>query len=418
MIGAAMMTLAMNMGRAAEPPGPITEEERQARLERAASVGEHHLAWVGRFLDDNPRQPQGGIVFIGDSITEHFPLNTALPGLPVINRGIGGDMIPQLRSRLDTSVADLKPSMIYLKIGINDLWWGEYTPKGMVEGYDALLGEIREAAPEARLYVQSTLPTYGTGDELNRNVRKLNDSIVQLAEKHGASYIDLWPMMADESGSLHAEYTNDGVHLTLPGYLAWLNVIVPDGAYYLRVTRSLASRWRDEFTTEYPIAAVSPQGNQFPGGRGPDELIVYMPGEGRTTTGTNEWGIEVAVVNGVVLDGPRGNNSPIPSDGMIVSGHGKAAAWINTNLPAGTPLRIEDNKIIIDPIITGNLFLELWHAVAAMDARGADDSEWEQMVELLKILRQWHDSPTGEERDGLRARALEILEGLNPGRYS
>ncbi len=66
-----------------------------------------------------------------------------------------------------------------------------------------------------------------------------------------------------------------------------------------------------------------------------DYLVVYNSQHG-TTTGTNAWGYEVTVTNGVVSYA-GGNNSTIPTgDGsFVVSGHGTMADWLSANVTAG-----------------------------------------------------------------------------------
>ena len=86
-----------------------------------------------------------------------------------------------------------------------------------------------------------------------------------------------------------------------------------------------------------------PAENEFPGGRGPDQLVLYTPEAGRTHTGTNEWGVEAVVVQGVVVRIME-NNNEIPEDGFVVSGNEAAARWIGENLSPGTPVRLEEEN--------------------------------------------------------------------------
>jgi hypothetical protein len=71
-----------------------------------------------------------------------------------------------------------------------------------------------------------------------------------------------------------------------------------------------------------------------------DELIVYRPSFDQTT-GTNAFGAEAIVKGGVVTEPLdfRGN-SPIPADGFVLSGHGRARSWIMENLTPGTPVLV------------------------------------------------------------------------------
>lgn len=72
--------------------------------------------------------------------------------------------------------------------------------------------------------------------------------------------------------------------------------------------------------------------------RGTDDLILYFTGlNDNGKTGTNQWGYEVAIdKNGVVLEDPHySGNTKIPEGGKVLSGHGKAGAWIKENIKKG-----------------------------------------------------------------------------------
>lgn len=68
-----------------------------------------------------------------------------------------------------------------------------------------------------------------------------------------------------------------------------------------------------------------------------DELIMYTP-RFDLFTRTNQFGTEAIIVGGVITEvrDLRGNN-PIPRDGVVVSGHGRARQWILQNLQPGMP---------------------------------------------------------------------------------
>ncbi|TKG89053.1 hypothetical protein EYV94_26210 [Puteibacter caeruleilacunae] len=92
------------------------------------------------------------------------------------------------------------------------------------------------------------------------------------------------------------------------------------------------------------ITKTDPQKGKFPGGRGSNEIIVYTPAYGEKT-GTNMWGIEAIIENGVVIS-VGDNNSTIPSSGFVVSGNGDAARWITKNLTPGIEVSISDNQLV------------------------------------------------------------------------
>jgi lysophospholipase L1-like esterase len=319
----------------------ITARVEDARTRR----GDHYADRLDLFLRDNPHEAPGGTVFVGDSITEGFPLDAAFRGRNVINRGISGDTITGVLERLDASVTDLHPRQVYLMIGINNLVWAPVSSiETFAEQYSELLPALRRAAPDAEVFVQSILPVAHGYARTNPQIRELNDRIRATAEREGFTYVDLWPRMTDAEGKLRADYTTDGVHLTLEGYEAWLEVIVPPDQFF-EVALGLAPRWKAVHSHSHRIDAVDPPVHgAYPGSRGPNQLIVYTPAYASTETATNIWGTEAVVDHDVVVH-LGGNNSPIPRDGFVVSGHGESAVWVSTNLQPGVQVEHSGDEV-------------------------------------------------------------------------
>lgn len=324
-------------------------EEIQKRIEDARERrGDHYADLLMRFIEETPRQKPGGVVFLGDSITEQFPLEQTFPEQNVINRGIGGDKVTGVIERLDVSSENLKPAKIYLLIGINDILWNQgLSEEDFLEEYDHLLRELKKSAPETDIYVQSILPVSGQFEEAAGKVKKLNSSIKKLASKHDLEYIDLFTPMSDASGHLRTAYTSDGVHLTLKGYLKWLEVIL-DRDEFFNAAVSLGPLWKKRHGTSFPVNAVDAAlEGKYPGNRGPDEMIIYTPKTGRQRTGTNQWGLEAIIENGIVTK-IGGNDNPIPENGFVASGHGDAATWISVNVRPGMKASYDSEIIKIE----------------------------------------------------------------------
>ena len=79
--------------------------------------------------------------------------------------------------------------------------------------------------------------------------------------------------------------------------------------------------------------------------RSTDYLVLYTPAKG-ATTGTNQYGFEAEVIGGKVTKVQDGvGNMAIPSNGVVLSGHGTSRTWLrtyatigaNVTLPGGTP---------------------------------------------------------------------------------
>lgn len=170
------------------------------------------------------------IVFLGNSITDGGEWGELFNNPKVKNRGISGDVVSGVAERL-YQVVDGKPSKIFLLIGINDVSHN-LSATQICSEYESLVKEIREKSPETRLYIQSVFPIdndFNRFKSLNGRedvVVEINKRLPEIARKYKSAYIDLWPVLADkESGKLKKEFTNDGLHLTGPGYAAWVDAV-------------------------------------------------------------------------------------------------------------------------------------------------------------------------------------------------
>jgi len=83
----------------------------------------------------------------------------------------------------------------------------------------------------------------------------------------------------------------------------------------------------------------------YPGGRGPNKLVVYTSNYGEHT-GTNEFGTEAIVTDNIVTS-LSGADSAIPKDGIVISGHGSAKTWISQNITIGSKVYVDvENRTI------------------------------------------------------------------------
>ncbi|MCP4425910.1 MAG: sialate O-acetylesterase [Chloroflexi bacterium] len=161
-----------------------------------------------------------GIVFLGDSLTEWFPLDELFPNVRIKNRGISGDTTAGVLRRLG-QVTGGRPSKIFLLIGTNDIGFN-YSHEITVANYDQILTRIRQESPQTTLYVQTLLPRH---KRYAPKVRAINKEIAALAQKHSCRLIDLHPAFADEQGSLRPEFSNDDLHLLYAGYKLWQKIL-------------------------------------------------------------------------------------------------------------------------------------------------------------------------------------------------
>ena len=70
-----------------------------------------------------PAAGEDRVVFMGDSITDGWGRGRGVffPGKPYINRGIGGQVTPQMLLRFYQDVIALKPKVVVILAGTNDI---------------------------------------------------------------------------------------------------------------------------------------------------------------------------------------------------------------------------------------------------------------------------------------------------------
>ncbi len=100
-------------------------------------------------------------------------------------------------------------------------------------------------------------------------------------------------------------------------------------------------------STKVDVLDPSNAASYFPGGRGANKLVIYTPNYG-IHTGTNEFGTEAIVAENTVTS-LSGADSTIPSNGLVISGHGIAKNWINQNITVGSKVYVDvfNNKITV-----------------------------------------------------------------------
>lgn len=182
----------------------------------------YHQKRLTQFRAENEVLQDGGIVFVGDSITEFFPIKKYLArDLPLINRGIAGTDANWLLDNLEEQVLSLSPQKIFLMIGINDLGLG-YSVADTVGKIAELLSQLRIGAYGADIYLLSILPVNEAPAfaktvkiRKNQDIQALNASLSMLP---GVEFIDLYHDFVNQEGNLEESFTTDGLHLSQKAY--------------------------------------------------------------------------------------------------------------------------------------------------------------------------------------------------------
>lgn len=143
-------------------------------------------------------------------------------GLKVFNRGISGNKVFQLAERWETDCFALKPDVLSILIGVNDLWHA-LNPKlayaGTVEIYErdyhTLVERTRKALPRVKLIICEpfVLRCGAVNDQWFPEFDRYRAAARRVADRHQATFVPFQTMF-DEAVkyALPAHWANDGVH--------------------------------------------------------------------------------------------------------------------------------------------------------------------------------------------------------------
>jgi lysophospholipase L1-like esterase len=187
------------------------------------SRNEHWHERTALFKDELKILEKGGIVFLGNSITEGFDFDKYFEKTKIINRGINSDHIDGLVERLQYSVIDLQPSKLFILIGINDIG-AQDSDSTILSNYSKLLEIIANKLPATEVFVHSILPTTAKWKNCPpEKIVRVNQHINELANHHKFTWIDIYSIFVNENSFLKSNLTRDGLHLNHKGYQLWAN---------------------------------------------------------------------------------------------------------------------------------------------------------------------------------------------------
>jgi lysophospholipase L1-like esterase len=181
-----------------------------------------------RYSRENSQLPppsRGRVVFIGDSITEAW--NVADPHLFVsdtLDRGITGQTTEQMLVRFRGDVIDLKPRIVHIMAGTNDIA-GNTGPTSLA----VIQGNIKTMVEQAQLHhikvVLASIPPaarFPWRAEIKpaATIATLNRWLRDYAECAHILFVDYYEALNDGSGGLNRSFSEDGVHLNTAGYAA------------------------------------------------------------------------------------------------------------------------------------------------------------------------------------------------------
>lgn len=184
------------------------------------------------------------IVFLGDSITQGGAgpngyvtmIRQALDKqhadlkIEVIGAGISGNKVPDLQRRVDKDVIAKKPTIVFIYIGINDVWHGQNDPaKGTMpdafeSGLKEVIGKCRDAGATVVICTPSVIGEKLDGaNSLDAKLDQYSDISRKIAKELKLPLCDLRAAFLEHlkaNNKNNAEkgiLTSDRVHLNLAG---------------------------------------------------------------------------------------------------------------------------------------------------------------------------------------------------------
>ncbi|MCJ7840474.1 GDSL-type esterase/lipase family protein [Lederbergia sp. NSJ-179] len=195
-------------------------------------MDEHKKEKVKKYKMLNQLVTKGGILFVGSSLMEQFPINELQQTLEknyiIYNRGVGGFVTKELLASMDECIFELEPAKIFINIGTNDIGSPDYKKEHLMINYDKILSQIKNRLPNCTVYVMAYYPVNAKADfplisqdqknemfktRNNRSIQEANIAIKDLAHHYHYEFIHVNDGLVDEEGNLKEEYTIEGIHL-------------------------------------------------------------------------------------------------------------------------------------------------------------------------------------------------------------
>jgi lysophospholipase L1-like esterase len=180
--------------------------------------------------------PRHGVLFVGSSsIRMWTTLAADFPGVPVINRGFGGSMIPDSTNNAGRLVIACRPNLVVLYAGDNDIEGG-HAPAQVIADFKAFVARLRHDLPRVEIAFVSIKPSVARA-ALWPRMREANAGIAGWAHaQRGIHYVDIASKMLDANGSARPElFLADGLHMNREGYAIWVEALQPLLARFRKV---------------------------------------------------------------------------------------------------------------------------------------------------------------------------------------
>lgn len=188
------------------------------------------------FAAEPPPQGMPGarrVVFFGDSRAASWP-PPPLPDTQTVNRGIGGHSSAQALLRFDAHVAPLKPDIIVVQVGANDLvaltLLGHNRAQIVADLLDTIETIVAKSRGAGARVILTTIFPLARGllpsTVVQQAIAEVNQRLLALAAPD-VQVLDSAAVLAGPDGYTRPAYAEDEYHLSPAGYAALNEALAP-----------------------------------------------------------------------------------------------------------------------------------------------------------------------------------------------
>jgi hypothetical protein len=226
-IQAVALALALTLGTL-----PLRGESR-SQAPAAAKSAHDFARWekdVAAFeaSDRTAPPPTNGILFVGSStIVRWKTLQQDFPGMPVINRGFGGNQIVDSTHFADRMIFPYQPRLIVLRAGGNDINSGK-SPEQVLADFKSFVAAVHGKLPKTEILYISQPPTIARWTE-REALKTLNTLVADYVKSdRRLKYVETYDTTLDSKGQPRPElFVEDKLHFSPEGYKVMVERVRP-----------------------------------------------------------------------------------------------------------------------------------------------------------------------------------------------
>ena len=179
---------------------------------------------AGRSRDNDIYRGNGYPTFVAGHLGYKYPGQYRF-----LNRGVSGDRIVDINSRIRRDLINLQPDYLSILIGINDVWHEIGGGNGVADGkfrrtYCDIIEEVLTMCPGVKIFILEPFvlkgdATAGKWGVFDSETRMRAASAKYVAEKYGLVFVPLQAKFDALSEQAPTSYwLHDGVHPTAMGH--------------------------------------------------------------------------------------------------------------------------------------------------------------------------------------------------------